>query len=197
MNALAATSRSVRPAVGSKRSIRRRACGAQDVLQQGGDHAAHEEGHRGRPAQRIHHEHGGGKDRQHHDREAAVVEEEPGDRVQRLHRRATLTPIADAANISAMSATIVASPNAQWMPMPSPNQKSPKADTMMPTPNLRAFSGTRDNGRFRSAAATATATQAPIAPSVAGTSMFPPAPRPRRIRVPPRRSSSRAWHGAD
>src|SRR6266513_2915119 len=57
----------------------------------------------------------------------------------------------------------------QAMPSPSPVQNTPKADSMTPTPNLRAFSGTRDSGRWTSAPAARTTAQAASAPRPAGT----------------------------
>ena len=62
-------------------------------------------------------------------------------------------PMEDAAKNTAMSTGIVASPYGQCSPMPSPNQKSPKDETMMPTTNLSEFSGTRESGRCNDSAA--------------------------------------------
>src|SRR5258706_2101535 len=205
MNVLRATSRAVRPAAARiKRSGpgQRDACRANDVLQERGDDPAHEERHRFRPVEPGIAEQGrrDGKDHEHGDREAAVVEEEPGDFAKQVEdashakavRRAARMPIEAAASNTAMSARIAASPYGQWTPMPSPNQKSPNAETITPTANLSAFSGTRDSGRLSNAAATATATQAPIAPIVAGTSMFPAAPIPITITITSTPSSNTA-----
>src|SRR5258706_3237504 len=194
MNVLRATSRAVRPAAARiKRSGpgQRDACRANDVLQERGDDPAHEERHRFRAVEPGVAEQGrrDGKDHEHGHREGGVVEEEPGDFAKQVEdashakaaRRAARMPIEAAASNTVMSARIAASPYGQWTPMPSPNQKSPNAETITPTANLSAFSGTRDSGRLSNAAATATATQAAIAPSVAGASMFPAAPRPITI----------------
>src|SRR5260370_8512194 len=60
--------------------------------------------------------------------------------------RAREAPISPAPRNRAANKSKATSCPGQAMPSPSPVQNTPKADNMMPTPNLRRFSGTRDSG---------------------------------------------------
>ena len=64
----------------------------------------------------------------------------------------------------------------QSTPRPSPTQNRPNAESMTPTANLSAFSGTWDRGLCASAPIASTRTAAESAPRLAGHSMPLPAP---------------------
>src|SRR6202042_2418699 len=74
----------------------------------------------------------------------------------------------------AIKARIAASPPGHPTPRLSPVQNRPKADSITPTANFSAFSGTRASGRWIAAPTAATATQAARAPALAS----PRSPRP-------------------
>src|SRR5258706_14190425 len=163
------------------------------VLQQRGDDATREERERLEPVEPgvVQQDGGDREDREHGDGEAAVVEEEAGDVAKEMEEprhgatglRAARTPTNAVASRPPMSTKIVASPQGHCAPMPSPNQKSPNAETMTPTANLSEFSGTRESGPLRTAAASATTMHAARAPTVAGSSVPPAAPIPITITI--------------
>src|SRR5258706_1226556 len=132
------------------------------VLQQRGDDATREERERLEPVEPgvVQQDGGDRENRENGDGEAAVVEEESGDFAKEMEaaghgetgRRAARTPTNAVARRPAMSTRIVPSPKGHCAPIPSPNQKSPNAETMTPTPNLSEFSGTPHTGPLRAAA---------------------------------------------
>src|SRR6266436_3842531 len=127
-----------------------------------------------------------GEDDDRNDRKCkcAVVDKQPGQLAQQhghdmtsvLGRRACTTAAPPTARNIAANPTIAKSPPGQATPRPSPVQKTPNADSMTPTANLRVFSGTRDSGRCTIKPTAATARQAATAPTLAGMSMPRPAP---------------------
>src|SRR6266480_5275617 len=88
--------------------------------------------------------------------------------------------------------TMARSAPGQATPRPSPVQKTPKAESMTPTVNLRAFSGTRARGRCRTNPAIATRAQAPSAPALAGRKSPRPAPTAMTMKTTSRPSSRTA-----
>src|SRR6202034_9310 len=86
------------------------------------------------------------------------------------------TSAAATARDRAANARIAASPPGQSTPRLSPVQNRPKAESITPTANLSAFSGTRASGRWTAAPTAATTTQAARAPALASPRRPRPAP---------------------
>src|SRR6516165_4137860 len=112
--------------------------------------------------------------------------------ISTLILRARVEPTRPAARKRAANSSNAKSCPGQATPSPSPVQNTPKADSMTPTPNLRVFSGTRDNGRWMMAPAARTSAQAASAPRLAGISSPRQAPTAITINTTSRPSSSTA-----
>src|ERR1700704_7038039 len=119
-------------------------------------------------------------DRDDGDGEHAVIDEQSdqlarnaGERSHGATSSGRLTAAAARAATSRKSAAkpmMARSAPGQATPRPSPVQKTPNADSMTPTANLRVFSGTRASGRCTAKPAMATREQAASAPRLAGLS---------------------------
>src|SRR5215469_16716210 len=109
-----------------------------------------------------------------------------------LTLRAREAPTSPAARNRATNSSSAKSWPGQAIPSPSPVQKTPNADSITPTPNLRVFSGTRDSGRWSIAPAARTSAQAASAPRLAGNSNPRPAPTAITMNTTSRPSSSTA-----
>src|SRR5258706_15685924 len=126
---------------------------AKHVLEEGGDDSTHQERHCLRPVEpaMAEQDRGRGQDRQHGDREAAVVEEKAGDRAQRIEeavhadaaRRAAPIPREAAAKSTAMTARIPAWPEGPGSPSAPPHPIRPNAESTSPAAALRESCGTR------------------------------------------------------
>src|SRR2546425_12633633 len=133
------------------------------------------------PHDRRKRDHADERERQH-----AVVDEQsrelPENAGNQLHvdtwasRRRTTVASAATRTRSAAKARMTRSAPGQETPSPSPVQKRPKAESITPTVNLSAFSGTRASGRCTMSPTSATSAQAARAPMLAGTSSPRPAP---------------------
>src|SRR5579859_697991 len=135
------------------------------------------------------------------DRQRGIVDEQaeqflddrPHDRTAGRSRGLTIcTSSAPSASQATIIAGIDQSSPGQARPSPSPVQNSPNDRIMVPTANLRVFSGTRASGRRSARPSASTTRNAATAPSVAGTKRPPAAPTAMTMKTTSRPSSSTA-----